>query len=1412
MERIYKKVIAIVCAIAMVVSTLSIQPNIVGAATELSDNTWATVGSWQLFTGTKWVGAAASYEGAGNSFGDMTLTITSPVNDPDTGDNKYGIQMGYTIGDMTLESGATYSYEMVINSTQAGYLFTQVPGVVQSSDISISVGDNPIKGTFTVGSYPDRGNIMIFPHKMPAGTVLKMVSLTVKKQTGEETSTTAAGEAEWKTIVGGEDLDATYSYDNTNKTVSDVVSIQKPAWATEKGIYMIAGAAISEVQVNGVTTEKRNIDGGGVIIWLSAFNEGNNEVVITHANGTSNVTIKKVSSEITETTTAETTTSATEDMDPSTITDWKAVTDSTTLSYYSVNNKVNVAKIDGTDLYIAHSLSATYQSVTLDGTLYAISSGAEVRIPTSSLTEGYHKLVVVNHEGTESDTVYIKVEKEAETTTPETTTPEPTTIPEIVDGTELLQDTEFEEGNVSHWNEYGPTKYTNKGNGQLDVEVPAYESGDYYGTQLVQNNLTLYEGKWYVAEVTITSDVDKCFQLIIQSDGLNGGDWTTFQDEIVSVAAGETKKVQFQFQAAKTTGANVLFGLMMGYVNKKSAAANVTIQDVSLKVYNSEQQISGSQTVLLTSNEVSISGFQMKTNFGDSESKDEIGFRSVCQAPNIGGSITVGQNTYTVARMGTLYTIEPDKNIEKGTSFTPSGMLLKSYDINNTDESYKNGMDTAAKTVNPYTLVVRATEEKGIMEKDSTYSTYVQTLIGTIGQLHPGNKIHVRAFVVTSGGTIIYSKKSVSTSIARVAAYMYQNSLSTNYRGHEYLYQKIVNVEKFVPDEESTNLFDKIANPYYRNKPLEYGWNENLYTPDDDNHMNLKPDVYLGSDYIRATTGNNVDQPSVNTNTIGGVISIAGVKYDYGISTNAEGYFEYNVPKNAKYFVGIVGIDDSVTTDENYVNGATITCEISFDGAIATTTDTLTYGKSEYIKVAVPQGASKIKIYFGDAGDGIGCDRASMANAGWMIDKSIEEETTYDMSKDPSDITRVYVFTDDSNATITKNAKTPGSITIISGEGDVNSVSDTGTIKLRGNSTALADKPAYNISFSSKQTVFTGAASGKKWCLLANAYDKSMLRNKLAMDLGKALGNVDTPETHYADFYLNGKLMGTYLISEPADNGRSGIQYDDTDDNELMFEWEAEKYESDQTYYATETLGIRFVVEDPEGLDTATTKYTNWVKTLKTFETALKDIPNNATNDTVLNYIDVDSFVDMYIVNELFKTVDFGYSSVKFYTKKDADGNTIIHAGCLWDFDLSSGNSSVEPCRTTEDFRCQTVNKWFGLLMQNTTFKNKVIEKYTAMQTRIQNIYQDNDLGTNQIDTLLSYIEKSKNRNYLSISEGGAGWSESKADSAEVNIYAYGYNTVSPYNTYTYSQHVNYLRTWLKNRNEWICTQWGISL
>lgn len=411
---------------------------------------------------------------------------------------------------------------------------------------------------------------------------------------------------------------------------------------------------------------------------------------------------------------------------------------------------------------------------------------------------------------------------------------------------------------------------------------------------------------------------------------------------------------------------------------------------------------------------------------------------------------------------------------------------------------------------------------------------------------------------------------------------------------------------------------------------------------------------------------------------------------------------------------------------------------------------------------------------------------------------------------DPADISRIYVVTNGGTkggSDITKAEKTPASLTIISGEGQINTVNDGGTIKLRGNSTSLAAKKAYNISFNSKKEVMSGRSKGKKWCLLANAYEKTLMRNKLAMDLGAAIGGVAVPEEHYAELYIDGKLMGNYVISEPAENGRSGCVYDDGEtSDELLFELEDnDKNEEECLYYNAPVTGVRFVTEDT--VDTTSSRYQKWVSTLTTFENALV----NTSSDEVLQYMDVDSFVSMYVVNELFQTIDFGYSSVKFYITYDVNGAPTIHAGPLWDFDLSSGNSIAEEGRTYNRFRGQEVNKWFGYLMKNETFKNKVIEKYKEVQPRIQNIYKDNQLGKSQIQRNIDIMGNSRVRNYTQTSQGGAGWSESVADSYEQTGWQYSYSTVSPYNTYTYDQHIEYLTTWLQNRNEWICGQWGIN-
>ena len=109
---------------------------------------------------------------------------------------------------------------------------------------------------------------------------------------------------------------------------------------------------------------------------------------------------------------------------------------------------------------------------------------------------------------------------------------------------------------------------------------------------------------------------------------------------------------------------------------------------------------------------------------------------------------------------------------------------------------------------------------------------------------------------------------------------------------------------------------------------------------------------------------------------------------------------------------------------------------------------------------------------------------------------------------------------------------------------------DSGSIKLRGNSTALAAKKAYNITFDNAVDLF-GFGLAKKYSLLANAFDKTLLRNQIAMDFQRALEKDTTPEQVYTsncktvDFYLDGKYMGTYTLIESVETGDNRVEIDD---------------------------------------------------------------------------------------------------------------------------------------------------------------------------------------------------------------------------------------------------------------------------
>lgn len=445
---------------------------------------------------------------------------------------------------------------------------------------------------------------------------------------------------------------------------------------------------------------------------------------------------------------------------------------------------------------------------------------------------------------------------------------------------------------------------------------------------------------------------------------------------------------------------------------------------------------------------------------------------------------------------------------------------------------------------------------------------------------------------------------------------------------------------------------------------------------------------------------------------------------------------------------------------------------------------------------------------------------------GTESDKSEGVIVDKENSSGDDDIAQIYIETDKNVDALKINkdmGKLTASITAIDNQGkykDIVDATNKTTIKVRGNSTALADKKAYNITFNKKKDLFglssafdgTGAGA-KKWSLLANAFDKSLIRNKLALDLNTAFGIPFTSQSRFVDLYLNGRYMGNYLLVESVEAGtdRVNIDSENPESDDILIELENNgKDEEGVDYLITTRYEQRFNIGSPERgdmfdsdtpEDTAAIqkKKESTLKILNGFEDALE------TGDfsKVEKYIDVESFVNFYLVSEIFKNQDISYSSTRFYiTKKAGDENYKLYAGPAWDFDLSSGN--VDPhyygdAATDYKYWKATDMKWFDKLTSIKEFKLKVVNRFYEKMDDITALYSGDN---SEINTLLKEHGNSYRRNYTAVENGGAGWSETVKDSAD----GYSYANIG---WASFDASVNYLRDWLENRVEWLKVKWS---
>jgi hypothetical protein len=126
----------------------------------------------------------------------------------------------------------------------------------------------------------------------------------------------------------------------------------------------------------------------------------------------------------------------------------------------------------------------------------------------------------------------------------------------------------------------------------------------------------------------------------------------------------------------------------------------------------------------------------------------------------------------------------------------------------------------------------------------------------------------------------------------------------------------------------------------------------------------------------------------------------------------------------------------------------------------------------------------------------------------------------------------------------------------------------------------------------------------KKWSLLANCFDKTLLRNQTAFDLAKKLGVPFTPDYKVVDVYVDDVLQGSYLLVDSIEVSPTRVDID-TSNNEFLIELDNNPEDPDSQYLTTNRYRIKFAINEPELKDLTTEKLSYVKNLLRKAESAL---------------------------------------------------------------------------------------------------------------------------------------------------------------------------------------------------------------
>ena len=317
---------------------------------------------------------------------------------------------------------------------------------------------------------------------------------------------------------------------------------------------------------------------------------------------------------------------------------------------------------------------------------------------------------------------------------------------------------------------------------------------------------------------------------------------------------------------------------------------------------------------------------------------------------------------------------------------------------------------------------------------------------------------------------------------------------------------------------------------------------------------------------------------------------------------------------------------------------------------------------------------------------------------------------------------------------------------IVSEEGKKLLATEKTGVRGRGNASWNFPKKPYRLKFDEKQQLLDAPAKAKKWTLINNYGDKTLMRNILAFELSRRFGLAYTPYCHPVDVVLNGEYRGCYQLCDQIEVNKNRVNITEMEPEDVTlpelsggYLIEVDAYASTEASHFYSTLGTPVTIKSPDDEDivNAQTRYiTDYFNRMENAVFA----SNFADPETgYRRYLDLDSFLKHFMVGEMSGNTDTYWS---VYMTKDRESDKFF-TGPVWDFDIAFDNDQrTYPIEAHTDYIFASKNSSVASEAMR-QMVNRIVKEDEGARQRLLELWSEarNTKGIDET-SLLEYVDK----------------------------------------------------------------------